>query len=210
MTIADHHQETDNLEKWSRAGGLEGRLLGRFRERIVREVVRLAPANVLDVGCGEGVVIGWLAEALPGARITGVDARRDALEELRRRLGDDPRVRAVEGDVYRLPFGEREFDLVISTEVVEHLDDPVAALREMARVCGASLLVTVPHEPFFRLGNLARGRYLARGGSTPGHQSTWGRAGFSRLVRRETGPVRWLSLFPWQATISTPPPPGDA
>ena len=107
------------------------------------------------------------------------------------------------GDLYAMPFADGAFDLVISTEVVEHLDAPERALREMARVSGGHLLLTVPHEPFFRAGNLARGRYVARLGSTPGHQSTWGRRGLTRLVERETGhPGRWFSAFPWQGVVA--------
>jgi len=202
------HQETDNLEKWERAGGVEGRLLRRFRARVESEVAALAPATVLDAGCGEGVVSGWIAGALPQARVTGIEARADALGEFARRHGSEPRLAAVQGDLYAMPLDDSAFDLVVCTEVLEHLDSPGRALREMRRVGAGALLLTVPHEPFFRAGNLARGRYVGRLGSTPGHQSTWGRRGFTRLVAREAGgPVRWFSAFPWQGVVAGGRPP---
>lgn len=195
----DVHQETRNLDKFERDQGIEARLVARFRVRLEREVIALAPATLLDAGCGEGVVTGWLAAALPEASITGADGRADALDDLRRRA---PGVRAVQADLYDLPFAAGEFDVVVCTEVLEHLERPRDALRELARVARRHVVITVPHEPFFRGGNLARGRYVGRLGSTPGHLNTWGRRGFTRLLRAEVADVRWFSAFPWQAAVA--------
>jgi SAM-dependent methyltransferase len=194
-------QKTDNAAKYERAGGLERRLLTRFRARLLDEVVPLSPRRVLDAGCGEGHVTAWLARALPASEVTGVDGRAEALTAFRRR---NPGSRAVEADLSALPFGDYAFDLVLCTEVLEHLDEPRTVLRELGRVCAGHLFLTVPHEPFFRAGNLARGRYTSRLGSTPGHRSTWGRRGFLRLVAAEAEPVHWISMFPWQGVLARP------
>jgi SAM-dependent methyltransferase len=194
-------QETDNSAKYERAGRVERRLLSRFRARLLEELAPLAPRSVLDAGCGEGHVAEWLAEVLPGSEITGVDGRADALIAFRAR---NPGLHAVEGDLHALPFPDNAFDLVLCTEVLEHLEQPEAALRELGRVCSAHLFLTVPHEPYFRTGNLARGRYWSRLGSTPGHLSTWGRRGFLDAVASELEPVRWMSLFPWQGVLARP------
>lgn len=194
-------QETDNAAKYEQAGGIEQRLLARFRRRLLELVVPLSPARVLDAGCGEGHVTAWLAHALPSAQITGVEGRADALAA----FGDrNPGCAAVQGDLHALPFDDGAFDLVTCTEVLEHVSDPRRALRELGRVSAGHLVLTVPHEPFFRAGNLARGRYLWRLGSTPGHRSTWGRRGFERAVAAEAQPIRWVSMFPWQAVLAVP------
>ena len=192
-------QETDNAAKYEQAGGVERRLLSRFRARLLSEVGPLAPARVLDAGCGEGHVTAWLAGALPASEITGVEGRPEALEVFRAR---NPGLGAVEGDLGALPFPDAQFELVLCTEVLEHLPEPARAVRELARVCSGHLFLTVPHEPYFRAGNLARGRYVSRLGSTPGHLSTWGRRGFLRVVAAEAEPVRWVSLFPWQGVLA--------
>lgn len=194
-------QETDNTEKYERAGGVEDRLLGRFRKRLLEEAVPLAPRRVLDAGCGEGHVTAWLAEALPASRITGVDGRAEAIEAYRKR---NPGADGMAGDLRALPFEAGAFDLVVCTEVLEHLPEPADVLRELGRVCSGHLLLTVPHEPFFRAGNLARGRYVARLGSTPGHRWTWSRRAFMALVGSQAEPVRWRSLFPWQGVLARP------
>lgn len=194
-------QQTDNAAKYEQAGGIEQRLLARFRARLLELVVPLAPARVLDAGCGEGHVTAWLAEALPAAQITGLEGRPDALAVFRER---NPGCAAIEGDLLALPFENAGFDLVTCTEVLEHLPEPRRALREVGRVSAGHLVLTVPHEPFFRAGNLARGRYLSRFGSTPGHLSTWSRRGFERTVAAEAEPIRWVSTFPWQGVLARP------
>jgi SAM-dependent methyltransferase len=194
-------QETDNAAKYEGAGTVERRLLTRFRSRLLAELRPLAPRSVLDAGCGEGHVTAWVADALPASDITGVEGRTDALAAFRAR---NPGLHAVEGDLRALPFQDAMFQLVLCTEVLEHLSQPREALRELGRVCSGHLFLTVPYEPFFRVGNLARGRYLTRLGSTPGHVSTWGRRGFLRLIETEAEPMRWMSIFPWQAVLARP------
>lgn len=196
-------QETDNEAKFASAAGVERRLLGRFRAALLAELRPLEPSRVLDAGCGEGQVAGWLLEAFPTVDLTGVDGRADALGAFRARNRGS---RAVEGDLNALALPDDEFDLVVCTEVLEHLSEPRWVLRELGRVCAGYLFLTVPHEPFFRAGNLGRGRYVSRLGSTPGHRWTWGRRGFLRAVAAELDPVRWVSMFPWQGVLARPRP----
>src|SRR3954447_6012447 len=207
MSSATYGQETDNELKYERAGGVQGRLLARFRAGLLEEARALAPARVLDAGCGEGDVSAWLAEAVPAAEVVGVDGRAAAIETYRVR---NPGATGQVGDLAALPFADGAFDLVLCTEVLEHLPAPGDVLGELARVSRGHLLLTVPHEPFFRAGHLAAGRYVGRLGSTPGHLSTWGRRGFLRLVGAAAEPVRWRSLFPWQAVVARPRTDGPA
>jgi ubiquinone/menaquinone biosynthesis C-methylase UbiE len=193
------NQQTSNVEKYERSAGIEQRLLERFRATLLEEVTALGPGSVLDAGCGEGIVAAWLSRALPEAALVGVDARPDAVSEFRAR---NPGVRAEVGDLYELPFGDSEFDVVMAIEVLEHFERPADALRELARVARTAVVLTVPHEPFFRGGNLLRGRYVSRLGSTPGHVNTWTRRGFSRMVSAELPSARWWSAFPWQGVTA--------
>jgi ubiquinone/menaquinone biosynthesis C-methylase UbiE len=194
----DPHQETSNLEKYSRQG-LEGRLLSRFRRRLLEVAIGLEPASILDAGCGEGVATGWLADALPDAEVRGLEARPEAIAEAERRV---PRASFSQGDLYDMPFPDEAFDLVVCVEVLEHLERPADGLRELLRVSAEHVLVTVPHEPFFRAGNLARGRYVRRLGSTPGHLNTWGRRGIAKLVCAQARDVRVIEMFPWLAVLA--------
>ena len=99
---------------------------------------RRAGARLLDAGCGTG---GNLAAFGPGR---GVDPAPEAVAACRARGLD-----VVQARLEALPFDDGAFDLVLATDVLEHVDDDVAALRELRRVAapGAVLLVTVPAHP---------------------------------------------------------------
>ncbi len=123
-------QETDNVAKYQH-GGVQARLLARFRRRLLSEASGLAPARVLDAGCGEGMVSSWLRGVLPSAEITGVDGRPEAVAAYR---AANPSLHAREGDLDALPFEDGAFDLVVCTEVLEHIPDAPRTLRELTRV----------------------------------------------------------------------------
>jgi ubiquinone/menaquinone biosynthesis C-methylase UbiE len=78
----------------------------------------------LDCGCGTGNYLVALSERTGGrmARIAGIDVNEGMLERAREKLGDDARAIFVQGPIYDLPFGDDEFDLVLNTQVLHHLD----------------------------------------------------------------------------------------
>ena len=109
---------------------------------------------LLDLGCGFGRHA--YEAARRGADVVALDAGRDEVEGVAsvvaamREAGelDDTAVRvgAVQGDGLHLPFADATFDRVICSEVLEHLGDDSAAMRELARVLrpGGTMAVTVP------------------------------------------------------------------
>ncbi|MCW2847574.1 MAG: methyltransferase [Marmoricola sp.] len=110
------------------------------RRDVVRERVRgLQPGRALDVGSGAGGNSAALAEL--GWSVTALE-HSPAAAELAAARG----LSVVRGDARALPFPDGVFDLVMSTDVWEHIDDDVAVAREAFRVCrpGGRLLVAVP------------------------------------------------------------------
>lgn len=95
--------------------------------------------RILDVGCGTGANLELLAEY---GRAEGVDVSPAALAFCRERGLTNVR----QGEAEKLPYADGEFDLVTALDVVEHLDDDVAGLREMRRVLrpGGRALLFVP------------------------------------------------------------------
>ena len=103
----------------------------------------LAPgARVLDVGCGTGANGPALADG--GRTVIGLDASTVPLGL--GGTGERGHRARVRGDAAHLPFGDGVFDLVVALDVLEHLDDDVAAARELARVVkpGGHVIIFVP------------------------------------------------------------------
>jgi ubiquinone/menaquinone biosynthesis C-methylase UbiE len=100
--------------------------------------------DVLDVGCGPGTITVDLARRVAPGRVVGLDVSADPLEEARA-LADREGVTVhfAVGDVYALDAEDASFDVVHAHQVLQHLTDPVAALREMARVCRPGGLLAV-------------------------------------------------------------------
>jgi SAM-dependent methyltransferase len=99
--------------------------------------------DLLDVGCGVGTITWDLAERVAPGRVLGVDTTQEILESARRNrpVGTKVEVELRIGDVYALDLPDDSFDVVHAHQVLQHLADPVAALREMRRVCRPGGLV---------------------------------------------------------------------
>jgi SAM-dependent methyltransferase len=111
----------------------------RVLERVLERLGLPEHARILDAGCGSGRNMVELARY--GA-VTGVELSGTSVELARERgVGE-----VLEGSVMDTPFDEGTFDLTVSLDVIEHLQDDVGALRELRRVTrpGGALLVTVP------------------------------------------------------------------
>ncbi len=166
-------------------------------ERTLDELfTQAAPNSVLDVGCGEGVLSEQWAARLGIERVVGVDLADPKLEsEWARRRRANLEFRAMNAE--QLDFAGDEFELVAATEVLEHVPDPERVLAEMARVARGHLLVSVPHEPLWRVLNVARGAYLRELGNTPGHLNHWSRRAFVGMLSGHGAVTEVRSPFPW-------------
>ncbi len=93
--------------------------------------------RLLDVGCGPGTITADLAERVAPGRTTGLDAEPAVLTEAAGVAAERglTTVDFVTGDVHALEFDDATFDVVHAHQVLQHVADPVAALREMRRVC---------------------------------------------------------------------------
>jgi SAM-dependent methyltransferase len=101
--------------------------------------------RLLDVGCGPGTITLGLAEAVAPGEVVGVDFAEEAVRSAQAEAQErgDTRTRFRRADVTALPFEDDSFDVVHAHQVFHHLNDPVAALREMRRVCRPGGLVAV-------------------------------------------------------------------
>jgi ubiquinone/menaquinone biosynthesis C-methylase UbiE len=187
----------NTFDKYGSTNPVVRRLMARFERTLDELFGQAAPGSLLDVGCGEGVLTARWAHRLAPGRVVGID-----LEDPK--LTAEWAARGAENLEFRttapgrlLPFDRCEFDLVAAIEALEHVPDPEKTVAEMARVAGRHLLVSVPHEPLWRVLNVARGAYLRELGNTPGHVNHWSKRAFVRLLGHHGEVIETRSPFPW-------------
>jgi SAM-dependent methyltransferase len=113
-----------------------------FYDEVAAACAELRPASTVDLGCGSGHLLRALLDRLPEARALGVDHAASGIDVARELV---PEARFIVGDLYRLSPPER-FDLVLSTEVLEHLTRPREGVERMLEWCaeGGRVAITVP------------------------------------------------------------------
>jgi len=196
------------LDKKAVRHPLERRAVAAFDRRLSELVRGLAPRRVVEIGCGEGNVAALVKVVLPGCYYAAADIDAELLEETAARGADRTVLIDPEGPL-RLPFPDRDFDLALLIEVLEHVPRPEPMLAEAARLA-RSAIASVPFEPWWRMVNVLRFRYLSRLGNTPGHLNHWGRAGLRRLVGGWFCIERVETSFPWLIAVAGPQAAPDA
>ena len=130
-----HHESVLRSHRWRTAANSASYLIPHLRPG----------QDLLDVGCGPGTITMDLARLLAPGRVIGIDAVEGPL----RTAGTDATAAGVAnvsfevGDVYALGFDDGWFDVVHAHQLLQHLAEPVAALREMGRVCRPGGVVAV-------------------------------------------------------------------
>ena len=198
VTVSDSGIVTGNTyDKYGSKNPVVRRLMAGFERSLDELLDRAAPSSLLDVGCGEGVLVHRWAQRLgDGGRAVGIDLEEDSIQSgwaLHKAPNLEYRVMQAEN----LPFADGEFDLASAIEVLEHLPDPEHTLSEMARCAARHLLVSVPREPLWRMLNMARGAYWPALGNTPGHLNHWSKRSFVELLSRHGEVLEVRSPFPW-------------
>jgi SAM-dependent methyltransferase len=141
-------------------------------ERVIDDLRLPARARILDAGCGSGRNMVELARH---GTVTGIELSQTSVELARGRgVGE-----VIAGSVLEMPFEADSFELAASLDVIEHLEDDIAALRELRRVVapGGALLVTVPAYQWLWSGhdevNHHFRRYTRRSLQRAGEQAGW-------------------------------------
>ncbi|MEK7159992.1 MAG: class I SAM-dependent methyltransferase [Patescibacteria group bacterium] len=173
-------QTTDNFRKHTSKNPVQKFLIGNFEKTIANQIQKLDVSSILDAGCGEGFTLEYLRVRNIGKTYEGVDFLQKAVE-----IGTKihPNITLRKESVYEMPYKDNSFDLVLSTEVLEHLEEPQKALKEIFRVSKKYVLLSVPNEPIFIASNFLRGKNWSRFGNDIEHINHWTFFGFEKFVK---------------------------
>jgi SAM-dependent methyltransferase len=199
VTVSEDGIVTGNTyDKYGSTNPAVRRMMAGFEGALDELLVRADPRSLMDVGCGEGVLVHQWAERLgEHTRVVGIDLEEESIQAgWSQRTAPNLEYRVMRAE-NPLPFADSEFDLATAIEVLEHVADPEHTLNEMARCAERHLLVSVPREPLWRMLNMARGAYWSALGNTPGHLNHWSKRAFVDLLSRHGQVIAVRSPFPW-------------
>ena len=186
--------KTTNLEKHTTQNPISRFFLTNFRNLLLDQAKQLKPDSILDVGAGEGFVLEALRTSKIAKKLEGIEYMDEAIK-LGKKLHPDVTIK--KGDIYKLPYKADSFDLVICTEVLEHLEDPKAALGELKRVSKKYLILSVPNEPLFTIQRVIRGKNILHLGAHPEHIQHWNSGAFEKFVSSQLQIIDSKTPLPW-------------
>jgi 2-polyprenyl-3-methyl-5-hydroxy-6-metoxy-1,4-benzoquinol methylase len=187
-------------DKYGTRNPIERRLVRRFLTDLETLVASTEATEAHEVGCGEGELSMLLARR--GLRVRGSDASPAVVAEARERArsaGLD--IGFTAAAIEELDPGRDGAELVVCCEVLEHVADPDAGLEVIARLARPWAVLSVPREPLWRALNLARFKYLAALGNTPGHRQHWSRRAFLDFVAARLEVVAVRTPLPWTMAL---------
>jgi ubiquinone/menaquinone biosynthesis C-methylase UbiE len=190
----------NTYDKYASKNPIEKRMMDGFFTALDRMLDGLHPEVVVEIGAGEGRITERLVARFPDATVVGLDLPDTNLAE----EWDEIEVPMFFGDATRMPFVDASIDLVVGLEMLEHVPQPERALADIARVCRGAAILSVPREPIWRAGNMARGRYLRDWGNTPGHVNHWSSRAFEKFVHARFDVSDIAHPVPWTMVRAVP------
>jgi ubiquinone/menaquinone biosynthesis C-methylase UbiE len=189
--------------KYESKNPIARRMVNNFIEKLNHQMKSLPQETiqeVCEVGCGEGTILQNIAACFPQADLYAMDLSAEELEKAKKVMIDKRVDFTVQDATHMVKYQDNEFDLVVCSEVLEHLPDPVAGLHELTRISRRFILISVPQEPVWRILNVCRGKYLRDFGNTPGHLNHWSPRSFTTFLEEQSvySIQNRVFPFPWQ------------
>jgi SAM-dependent methyltransferase len=198
MIIPKSYFKQFQTKKYSSIGFLKRKLISNFIYKIENLIKNINPQTILELGCGEGFVSGWINNKYPQIKITGADINKNDLALLRHKFKNIETILLDLETIDNLNFDNRRFDSILCLETLEHLKNPELLLENLKKINSKNIIVSVPWEPWFQLSNLLRGNNLKHLGDDPEHIQHWTNKQMSNLLIKHFIVKKNITSFPWQ------------
>lgn len=196
----------NHYDKYNSKNPIEKKLMKGFFDNVsgLFDMVRKDgdPVRILEAGCGEGVFTSFVRDSFPKAFIEAFDLEDEVVAKAVKSFSDKG-IEFYTGSIYEIAKEDDSVPLVVCSEVLEHLEDPVRALKELKRIGSCYIFLSVPREPIWRILNMCRFKYLKDLGNTPGHINHYSKKGFLTLISKAGGleVMAYRKSLPWQMVL---------
>lgn len=201
----DKYHSSNPIVKW---------MMANFKNSIkeLLEILEKEPTKICETGCGEGEITTYIKQCMPKAHIDAFDISEKVILNATEQHDN---IDFFVGNIYNMEVIEpkqgkkhilntNEYDLVVCSEVLEHLEEPENALKKINEITADKgyILLSVPNEPIWRICNMARGKYLKQLGNTPGHIQHWSKRAFCKmLTKNNMRIIETKTPFPWTMVL---------
>ena len=179
MSKDDFYEEFWSDEAYQEAYALDSALRDRIPAIEYLWTGLEKPNSLLDFGCGNGVLTYWLTKFGYGCRVVGMDVSHSAIKQAR----DQYSAKGLSFLHLSEGIPHDRYDVVVSSHVLEHLEDPIASLRHL-RELGDFFLLEVPLEDCLWVSLRARLTGRRRENNPLGHLHFWTRGSFRKLLNK--------------------------
>lgn len=184
------------FDKYGSSNPLVKKIMNGFDSELNKLIDKVNPKDVHEVGCGEGYwILQWHQK--------GINARGS---DFSTQVIDMAKENAIKNKMPADMFSVRSIydfceadcaELIVCCEVLEHLEDPEAALLSLQKVTNKYIIISVPREPIWRILNMMRAKYITDLGNTPGHIQHWTKDEIVKLTANYFDILEVVSPFPW-------------
>lgn len=181
-------------------GGI-GKTYWDYRDRVAISLLNEKDKQIVDLGCGEGITLGKLVKMFPTSEVIGIDY----LQENVNICHNYGLKKVCKGDVYALDLADNSIDAVVFMEVIEHLEHPEIAIKEIRRILklNGKLIIVFPNDGFFKIARLLTLK-LKEAAYDPGHVKQWTHGEMSQFLAQWGFSVffkRSLPFFLWPISL---------
>ncbi len=187
-------------DKYNNKNFIVKKIMSGFFLSLKNSLGNLEVKDILEAGCGEGYISDYIHKHIynGGVNIDSFDLTNEIVEEAKSNFSG---INFFVDSVYEMSNTKEKYDIVLAIEVLEHLEDPDAALKKLLDKARKYVLVSVPREPIWCFLNLCRGKYIKDFGNTPGHIQHWSKSKFIKFCKQHGEILSIESPLPWTMVL---------
>lgn len=185
-------------DKYTKTNFITKKIIDNFFSNIDNLTQGVEVNKIFEVGCGLGFSTQYLSKMFKNKLFEASDYELSCVKSAQLK---NPEVRIIQESIYKLKRADNNFDLIICLEVLEHLQNPEYALKELKRVTSNYCILSVPREPVWKILNMARGKYWNNFANTPGHINHWSKADFIKFLKNDFKILKIATPLPWTIAL---------